>query len=141
MQNLSFSNVISSHISTTYNQRVAFYQSPNEVFGRVVQGLFELNIEKSTANEISITNDVAEFLKQFQYTDGTPVFKHSLERAQAAHELAYMNIRYKFLKDQDSWVMDGVDHEWQSKNMRMELLYLSLMSSLQSVHGGSQPLI
>jgi hypothetical protein len=129
-----------THLSSeTYDNHVKHLEAPAEVFARIIQGMFELNLEKTSGSEFFMTEDIVTLLYQFTDQSGKPLFLHSLERIAAAKRLSSLGISYKFLKQEEQWVVDGVTLEWLKKNASMETVYLSLIENLSN--DDSRPVI
>jgi hypothetical protein len=121
---------LSQQSSEAYHRHIAQLQTPGEVFARIVQGMFELNLDKTSGNEFVMNDDVVSLLQLFTDEAGKPLFSDSLERIAAAKRLFAMGTHYRFLKDEERWVVDGETKQWLKKNLSMEAAYLSLIENL-----------
>jgi hypothetical protein len=110
--------------------RVSHYKSARQVFARIVQGLFLLNLDATSASEIAIDQQTSSFLAKFTHQDGTPVFSASLGRLSAAREINRLGLDHQFLLQEDAWVVKGEKVEWENQNTSMVSLYFTLYADV-----------
>ena len=123
---LNYQKVSVPPVSDLANEVLTRFNAPETILSAAIRGIIELNLERSTANSIVVSDQSIELVRHFSGANGVPLLTGAIETAQVAIALKKKRIQYKFILNQEEWTFDGQLKSWQSAESELIDTYILL---------------